>query len=128
MRSALKLVLAVCVALGPPVAHSQLPAATPKGIDAIRPFRPFLSVNEDAAACDPLLKAWQATYDSASSLDEGEVKLAAAFPGARVTRYTDFYEHPQQVRLDFDGDGSNEVLFFGPNDYSWRYSGPSLYV
>ncbi len=30
--------------------------------------------------------------------------------------------------IDFDGDGESEVLFFGPNDYSWRYSGPTLYI
>ncbi|HEV7690910.1 MAG TPA: ankyrin repeat domain-containing protein [Hyphomonadaceae bacterium] len=128
MRIISRFALAACVAVSPCVSLPVSAQVDP----AIKPFRPFLSLNEDPAACGPFLEAWTKVFDAQARLDEANVDLVAAFPNAKVTVFPPegrgFYQSAHEMRIDFDGDGENEVLHFDSNDYSWRYTGPSIWL
>lgn len=123
MRTVVTFALAVCVC-----APQSAVAQPPHIADTIAPFRPFLSTNTAPQVCEPFLKAWTAVFDAPVSLSREPADLAAAFPGMKVTRTEEFYQTSNRFPVDIDGDGRNEVLYFNPTDYNWRYSGPDLYL
>ncbi len=104
-------------------------AQPPKtGIESVAEFRPFLSINESPALCDPFLRTWTAVFDKAATLEEENANIATTFPAAKVTRLTEFYETPNRMSVDVGVGKAPKVLYFNPTDVGWRYLGPELFV
>lgn len=98
----------------------------------VEPFRPALTHSDRPEICAPFLKEWTSVFDSSQKLRETAFNLSLAYPASLHASFPPdgrgMYGQSFSIQIDFDQDGSLEVLHIDSYDIGWRYLGADLFL
>lgn len=123
-------VLVVCLVSTSP-AQAQNLSGEP--LLATLPFAPYLTINKNPQICSTYRKAWVEVYKTDNPLLDSAVDLKTTFPNANHISPAEGkanagYVQHSDIDFDFDGDGTDEVLYLERHEIGWRYHGMGLYL